>query len=539
MWRDGRHPETLLTHPSNGRLDPRLLTVRLFAVACLCAAYFFFFARILWRNGDEGSIVYGATQVVAGEVPYRDFVDIMGPTSFYWLAGWFEVFGTSWFALRAHLLLTWVAIAVMIYWLTRRVDKSPFSALPCALYALVGIPLWPSASHHWDSLFFALLTVLCFLEWQRTKRVAWLAAAGSLAAVTSCAMPQKGAALIATACCLTVAARFVARESRIGRPLLFLVLSYAGTLAGVGLWFYWKHAFNDLIQSTVLWPLGGYQAVNHVDYAFKSLNASVAIVATQLKATDWLLPYVTIICFIPFALFAIVPAIAAALLVRAGVHHRKSGTGLDATVVTYLLFGFAMWVSELHRPDIYHLMWGSPLLIVGAFVLAMRMIPPQPLRFILSVLSLTILASGTLSAIHTMAAHQVIMTRRGPVHVEEPDPALEFVLSHVSQGAPLFVYPYYPMYYYLADVRMPSRYSILVYDYNTPEQFQEVLTELERTKVEFVLWDTLVSGENLKQWFPGYTHADDQLPMENYLMRNYDEIEVANGFRILRRRNSD
>ena len=156
----------------------------------------------------------------------------------------------------------------------------------------------------------------------------------------------------------------------------------------------------------------------------------------------------------------------------------------------------------------------------------------------LAVLSFTILVSGALSAIYTVRPHAVIETRRGPVRVEEPDAALEFVLSHVSRGAPLFVYPYYPMYYYLADVRMPSRYSILVYDYNTPEQFQEVLSALERTKVEFVLWDTLVSGENLKQWFPGYTHDDGQLPMENYLIQNYNQIEVANGFRILRRRST-
>jgi hypothetical protein len=513
--------------------------LEIIAVACVCAAYLFLFARVLWRNGDEGSIVYGAIRVARGEVPYRDFVDVMGPASFYWLAGWFKVFGTSWLALRAHLLLTWVAIAVMIHHLTRRIYDGPFAALPCAFYTVVGIPLWAASSHHWDSLFFALIMVLCFLEWQRTQRSAWLVAAGSLAAVTSCTLPQKGAALLAAALCLTVASRHLSGASRIGRPSLFLVSSYFGTLVCVGLWFFKSHALDDLFYTTVVWPLSEYRTLNRVGYGFNSLGVSVAVVARVLKATDWLLPYLTLLCLIPLAVIELLPVMAVALLVRVRIQNPRNGRVVDPSLATYLLFGFAMWLSELQRPDIYHLVWGSPLLFIGVLVLASRLVPARPRLVMLSVLSLTVVVSGALSAFRAVSAHPVIATRRGPVRVDKPDAALEFVIRHVSAGAPMFVYPYYPMYYYLADVRMAGRYSILVYDYNTPAQFEEVMTELAREKVEFVLSDTLVSGENLKIWFPGYSHPADHLPLEDFLSRNYDEVQVANGFRILRRRDSN
>src|SRR6478672_4700413 len=117
---------------------PLRVPLRGLAVAAgLSAAYLFLFSRVLWRVGDEGSIVYGAVRVANGEVPYRDFVDVMGPGSFYWLAGWFALFGKSWMALRTHLLLTWVAISVTLYFLTRRIHAGPFAALPCLVFVVM------------------------------------------------------------------------------------------------------------------------------------------------------------------------------------------------------------------------------------------------------------------------------------------------------------------------------------------------------------------------------------------------------------------
>jgi hypothetical protein len=146
---------------------------------------------------------------------------------------------------------------------------------------------------------------------------------------------------------------------------------------------------------------------------------------------------------------------------------------------------------------------------------------------------------GGIDAIAALGAHEIVFTRRGAVRVFAPDPALQFVLDHVSPGSALFVYPYYPMYYYLADVRNPTRYGILIYHYNTSDQFDDAISGIARERVEYVLWDTVVSGENLREWFPTYAHPpEDQLLLEHYLMGHYDLIETANGFRILRRRSS-
>jgi hypothetical protein len=117
------------------------------------------------------------------------------------------------------------------------------------------------------------------------------------------------------------------------------------------------------------------------------------------------------------------------------------------------------------------------------------------------------------------------------------DDALIFLNRQVAPQTEIFVYPYYPMYYYLADLRNPTRFSILMYNYNTRQQFEEVIRNLEVKHVQFVLWDTVVDGANLGTWFPGYIQPPpDQLILEHYLTASYKLVGMKNGFRILRRK---
>src|SRR5689334_11893163 len=75
-------------------------------VGAVAALYLYLFVRILWRIGDEGDMLNGALAVSEGLIPYRDFFDLRGPASFYWLGLFFRAFGATWFVARMHLLMT-------------------------------------------------------------------------------------------------------------------------------------------------------------------------------------------------------------------------------------------------------------------------------------------------------------------------------------------------------------------------------------------------------------------------------------------------
>jgi hypothetical protein len=123
------------------------------------------------------------------------------------------------------------------------------------------------------------------------------------------------------------------------------------------------------------------------------------------------------------------------------------------------------------------------------------------------------------------------------VSASKDDAALRFLNITIPQGEYVFVYPYYPMYYFLADLRNPTRFSTLVYNYNTDSQFDEVIDDLSRKRVRYILWDTVVEGKNLTTWFPQYRHpAEERLKLEKFLQTHYEQKAVLNGFRVLLRK---
>ena len=205
--------------------------------------------------------------------------------------------------------------------------------------------------------------------------------------------------------------------------------------------------------------------------------------------------------------------------------------------MTLTLAGGAIWLSEIHRKDVFHLVYGSPVLLIVLFAGADRILKARAGRAFAAILAVGLIAFGSLNfAAHLRGSHAV-ETRRGTIQSASDHEVLRFLCTSVNRREPVFIYPYYPAFYYLADLSNPTRFSILLYGYNTPEQFDEVIRNLEEKRVRYVLWDQEVYGDKLRTWFPAYRHpTGDKLKLENYLQANYDLVAVKSGFRILKRR---
>src|SRR3954453_11399734 len=81
--------------------------IRSFLLFTLCAClYILPFMRLYMLGTDEGTLDYGAVRVVQGQVFARDFFEVIGPGTFYWLAAFFKLFGVSFLATRICLFLT-------------------------------------------------------------------------------------------------------------------------------------------------------------------------------------------------------------------------------------------------------------------------------------------------------------------------------------------------------------------------------------------------------------------------------------------------
>ena len=497
-------------------------------LAACSVVYFIPFLRLLSHNGDEGTLILGAARVTEGQLPFRDFFEVMGPGTFYWLALFFKLLGTTWFATRICLLFTTTAIVLLLFYLSRRL-RSGIETAAVVLFVAVSYHGWNAVSHHMGSILFGLLAFAAMMFWIDRRRSWILFVAGLAAGVTTWFMLQKGLLLcLSFVLLLWILCR---KDSGLWPSLTALLGGYLLVIGGVLVLFWRAGGLPDLVYSNILWPFLHYSGVNHVPYGLEfgqlywtGLSDSIRQVSTPVVA----IVITSILCF-PFLVVMGLPLVLVAFIVR----YRRSA--FHAEILPYWLVGFAFWFSEMHRKDVLHVVYGSPVLIVLALYFCSR-IRTGRMRQLLQLVSICSVALAALrSACGTVRAAPG-PTRRGVVYTFEGSPVLDFLDGHVAPGEPVFVYPYAPMYYFLSGAKNPTRYSILMYRMNTVAQFHEVVQSLEANKVRYVMWD-----QSFPEWasksFPAYhIPPADQLIVEPYLTQHYRVVGGGGGYQFLERR---
>ena len=506
--------------------------------AFVSALYLFPFIRLFTWAPDEGISEYGAEVILRGGMPFRDFIELYPPGSYYWLALFFRLFGVTLFTARGLLLCEGVVTAVLVFFLSRRLGGTGLFAT--ALLITTSIPIGVLNSPHYDANLFALAAFALFIIAERRlsglssgrapqngRTYVLLFLASLLAGWTSCLLQEKGlylaAAFVISLLLLHPGKRFCLAA--------LVALGYALPLvAEVGL-FASRGALRDLIYANVKLPLSIYHSINAVHYGyflwevkiqqwFSGVQGHMPLPLAVVFVAALSVPFV-LIMLLPFA----VPALGLAERARA----------FSRAWLPYWPAAFAIFASELHRLDIGHLRNGCLLLAVLFFALT-EMHPKPFLRHLVLVVAFCTVLNGAVNLAGALSYKTVIHTRRGTLLAPERDTALEFLLSHTRPGDNVLVYPYRPVYYFLADLRNPTRLDCFIYDKYVEPLFREAVRDLDRKRVRYVLWDAVFSGENLRSLFPSYRPPPpDQLIMEPYLESHYHQIAFENGFRILER----
>lgn len=105
-----------------------VLVLAFIVIAALSLA----FGRPVLNAYDEGLILYGASRVVSGDLPYRDFWSLYGPGSFYVLAGLDYLLGESVLTGRVFDAVVRATVVLLVYVLVARNRGRPV-AIACAL----------------------------------------------------------------------------------------------------------------------------------------------------------------------------------------------------------------------------------------------------------------------------------------------------------------------------------------------------------------------------------------------------------------------
>jgi len=499
-----------------------------YVLFALCATiYLLPFMRLIFLGGDEGSLVDGAVRILHGQVFARDFFEVMGPGTFYILAGFFKTFGVSFLADRTWLFVTSLGTFLSMYFLSRRVCRIYQILPPILLVSVYFSTMWPMVNHHVDSNFFALLSVVCMALWQDTRRNILLIAAGVGAAVTTCILQPKGVLLLfAFLGWLWIQHR---RRSASLSTLSIVLASYSVMVAAVLLYFWSQGALRDLMYVNFVWPSQHYGAVNTIPYA-TGISQFWTHWIVPIHGIRWGIP-LAVVLILPFLLVATLPALVSVL----GIPRGKEN--LRPEILLYWFCGWALWLSEFHRRDIAHLSAGSPLLIILC-VYFLSEYRGKIAEFALQVLTISAAALAVVNLFIVLCAHSV-PSRVGSVALFKDDPALAFLDTHVASGTEIFVYPTSPMYYFLSGTTNPTRYSLLLYNYNTPSEFHDVIRVLDQHKVPYVVWDMNFEKKAAPYFSASIYHPPGGLLMEPYLESHYRVVKDGDGVLIMERKADD
>jgi hypothetical protein len=311
------------------------------------------------------------------------------------------------------------------------------------------------------------------------------------------------------------------------KQLASLLIPYLSILLGTLAFYAASHALDDLIGANVIWPLSAYSDIARCPYAF-SLNRLIRIPVDALSSG--LPPYLAwfLGCFlsVPLLLVAAVPGL---LIVTAAMLRGKL---FPPGLIPFWICGVALMASEAQRPDIWHLAFGCPILLLTLSALWQRLKTPRRAGVVfVSALALFM----CMNALITLSANKKVETRRGTIYSHSEHPELAFLRAHTLAGDYVFVYPYRPILNFLSDTRNPTRFSYFVYGWQTPGQFREATEALDAKRVRYILFE---SGRetDFMTVFPHYRapSADERI-MELYLASRYREVAVAGRYRILER----
>jgi len=362
--------------------------------------------------------------------------------------------------------------------------------------------------------------------WQDRRRDGLLFVAGALAGATTCFLQQKGLLLL-----LALLVWLWMQRQRRSTSLSSLGALTAGYCSVVGLmlaYFWSQRALGDLVYANVVWPSGHYSAVNVVPYAQGMIRDCWDHFVFAKSGFDWTVVTAAVL-ITPFLLVAALPALLPALAAR-----YRSNT-VRPEILLYWLCGWALWLAEIHRKDICHLVFGSPVLMILC-IYYLEQYRAKVADLALQVLAISAACLAGFNLFLALSARPTT-TRVGSVAVFKNVPVLALLDDKAAPGEEIFAYPYCPMYYFLSATTNPTRYGALVYNFNTPSQFEEVIRVLDQRRVKYVLWDTTFETKVVPAMFPASARVTPSaLIIEPYLESHYKLLKEEDGVRLLERK---
>jgi hypothetical protein len=503
----------------------RWIAAGVFLASC---AYLCLFVRYTLLDPDEGIILQGAQRILHGQVLYRDFFSFYTPGSYYFLAVIFWIFGDSFFVARATLVAYGGIFAVFAYWMARRTCSRNRSLLIAYLAIVTCLPWRFMVLHNWDSTLWLCASIYCAVQFVRSPSRFLAFGIGSLACITFLFEQSKGAGLFCGLVLGFVILRCIQRTAPWCKRRYGIAFA-AGLLLPMGLtlaYFSGQHSLSAL-WSDWLWPLHHYSAVNKVPYGYSDWSDQAR--RTLFGSNNRIETLIALFTVSPCFILPVLPILGLLLLVYWTVFAQRERLSPDRSayyvLVSSSIAGSLVSVMAV-RANIIHFVYLTPLLyLVFAWIIDGTDINASIVRSIRPALAMGIFvvftATGMALLISNRNARSVVETRRGVIRTADPDQMFPYLQDHVAAGENIFVYPYFPLGYYLTATFNPTRYEYLQPGMHTHDQDLQAMKEVEADHTAAVLFEPSFYDKISTSWpnTPLSSLASD--PVADYILSHY------------------
>jgi hypothetical protein len=499
-------PPTPAGHSRGGTC---LFAARPASISVLVAVFAFtvcYFRLFIFPNvpviplGDQIDFANDASRILAGQLPYRDFFEIVPPGADLTYALLIKVLGLhTW--LPGFVMCSLAAATVVVMTLAaRRLMSGANLALPGLFFT--GFILLESldATHHWFSTLTAIVAMLVLLDGITLSRVA---AVGALCGITASFTQTKGATVVAgfVAYLIWKMHRQVMPAGECWRKCLLLCGMAAAVFSAGNAYFVRAAGLREWFFCVVVYPLRYYSSpvinnwriLGHEFWWSQGVSRWIAF------------PFVY--ATVPFLYIIFV-------LVMLRRSRDEPGKPWDLLFLVALT-GFAMFLAVASSPSIKRLSSVSPpAMILLAWLVSMPGKTTNRLKTALG--ALAVAAAIAAPVLAQTQWHATLDFPGGRTAFRDPGQAEEYrwALKHTHPGQ--FFFGMSPLY---IPLRLQNPAAIVGFDpsdYTRPEQ---VLALIHAIESHFVPMMILPSSRK----YPLLTGApsDHLRPFWEYLRRNY------------------
>ncbi len=447
-----------------------------------------------------------AARIAHGQVPYRDFFEIVTPGTNFLYATAFRIFGIHAWLIPAWIIAVGLTLCSVITLIASRIFRGPLVLLPAALFLVLDFNTGLNLTHHWYSTLFALAAVAVLAEDASLPRIA---AASSFCALATLFTQTKGVLVfLAFVVYLLWLKRSRAQTSNILAQLTALILPFAAIVSSVLGYYIHQAGFRAVFFDLVAFPptyMSGDDG-NSPRIYLRQLHLMLA----HHAPSDFLrlIPYLFI--------YALVPYIYLFGFYRLWSKRTPLSPALRQHLVLLHLVGFALFLAIAGGPSYFRLGVAAPPAILIFIWLINRQSPTQQL--LRRALCVLVLFFAVVLAAHRQTQwHATLDLPIGKTAFNDKLLFQEFqwLAQRTHPSEPFFNNPALALYLALSN---PTQAEFVTYaEFTRPEQLAAILHSLQQHPPRFIFMDSTTSAPN---------PHDHTAPLRQYLQDNYHLARV-------------